>query len=432
VVNTTLNTPVRAEKEGTMETKCTWESRELGRFADGTYKTVPVSLAYPAKHYVHLSVTDTENDYVAYTPSDAYGEADRQVRLKFGRYLHKTFPELTDAEIQSHVTELKSALSIADKPAVLRFATDIQTINRIFETEMRACDSSYTSCMYGKFADDSIRPYHVYAGSPDVAVAYVTDGEGAIVSRSVVSTKDKVWVRCYSVVGGESCADCCTLRSLLADAGYAEGKLDGNRLTKLSTRRVMLPYIDSGGRDVRDDGDYWVVVADGDGDYKADSTDGTVTECGNRCECCGCREEDCECYICQCCGERSPDGCDECCMCEECGGCTTHDRCSCARCSECLEVINPRHRHTTSCECDRCDECHELTSECECETEDETEAEVPEAEPELPVTSEQVIAKLTRIWKYLLDTYGEDATQAEYELLSRIARAIWEEGRVTA
>ena len=80
-------------------TRSDWEERELSRFADGTYKKVPVSLAYPVKHYVHLSVTVTENDYVAYTPSDAYGAADRQVRLKFGRYLRKAFPELTDAEV---------------------------------------------------------------------------------------------------------------------------------------------------------------------------------------------------------------------------------------------------------------------------------------------------------------------------------------------
>src|ERR1039458_2513006 len=107
-----------------METLCEWKSRELSRLADGTYKTVPVCLDYPASHYVHLSVTSMENDFVAYTPSDAYGEADRQVRMKFGRYLRKTFPGMTDAEVQSNVTALKSALSIADRPAVLRFATD--------------------------------------------------------------------------------------------------------------------------------------------------------------------------------------------------------------------------------------------------------------------------------------------------------------------
>src|ERR1019366_9953468 len=148
-------------------------------------KAIPVHLDYPADHYVHLSITETETDMVAYTPSDAYGIADRQVRLKFGRYLKKTFPDLSDAEIQGHVTAFKSALAVIDKPAELHFATDIPTINLIFETEMRACGSDMVSCMHGKFDEDEIRPYHVYADSPDVAVAYVMTGSD-IVSRSVV------------------------------------------------------------------------------------------------------------------------------------------------------------------------------------------------------------------------------------------------------
>src|ERR1019366_4929676 len=117
-------------------------------------KAIPVHLDYPSDHYVHLSITETETDMVAYTPSDAYGIADRQGRLKLGRYLKKTFDGLSDAEIQGHVTALKSALALIDKPAELHFATDIPTINRIFETEMKACGSSQVSCMHGKWHED--------------------------------------------------------------------------------------------------------------------------------------------------------------------------------------------------------------------------------------------------------------------------------------
>ena len=416
-----------------MDTLCEWKARELSRIADGTYKIVPVRLDYPTSHYVHLSVTDTENDFVAYTPSDAYGEADRQVRMKFGRYLRKTFPGMTDAEVQSNVTALKSALSIADKPAVLQFATDTETINRIFETKMRACDSTCTSCMHGRFDGDAIRPYHVYANSPDVAVAYVTTGDGNIVSRSVVSTKNKVWIRRYSIASGESDSDCRTLETLLNEAGYTSGTLDGNRLTNLHTHKVMLPYIDEGGRHVRDDGDYWVVVADGEGDYAADCTDGSATECGERCSCCDCREVDCECFTCECCGERSTDGCYDCCMCECCGGCITHDDCNCNRCSECGEIINPRRRCVDSCECDRCDECHQLTDDCECdEDEDETEDNAPvevvvPLDSELPVTPQQIREKLNRAYEYLRDTYGINTDSPEYRLLKGIFDTIIEE-----
>lgn len=345
-----------------------WMHREQGRILEGKYQPVPVMLDYPVKHFVHLSTTETEADYVAYTPSEAYGEADRQIRLKFGRYLKKTFSEMTDAEIQHHVTTLKSTLATMTKPAALYFTTDVETINRIFETRMQACGSCCTSCMHGKFDGDEIRPYHVYANSPDVAVAYVMTGN-EIVSRSVVSTRSKTWVRAYSIAAGDNDTDCGTLKRLLEEAGYSKGDLYGSRLSKLDTRNVMLPYIDNSGAHVRDDDEYWVVVKDDDdGDYAADCTDGTATEIGgNRCSSCNEREDDCECCTCECCGERNRDGCDDCRMCEECDGCTEHDGCSCTRCGDCHKIINPRHRYTDHCECTRCSDCHELEDDCECE-----------------------------------------------------------------
>lgn len=51
-----------------------WHARETERFASGTYKPIPVNLDYPASHFAHLSTTETEADYVAYTPSDQYGQ----------------------------------------------------------------------------------------------------------------------------------------------------------------------------------------------------------------------------------------------------------------------------------------------------------------------------------------------------------------------
>lgn len=258
-----------------------WQQREQQRLMDGTYKPIPLPLDYPASHYVHLSTAKTEDDYVAYTPSDEYGKRDRQVRLKFGRYLHKTFEQLTDAEIQGHVTALKAALALVDQPAVLCFATDRDMLNRIFETKMCASGSTYESCMYGKFQHDTIRPYHVYADSPDIAVAYVLAGE-EIISRSVVSTKDKKWIRLYSRSGGDNDTDCRVLESLLSAAGYREGELEGNRLTRLDTDGVMLPYIDGGSQHIERAGKWWEVVESG-GDYVADCTDGTASRVGPVC-----------------------------------------------------------------------------------------------------------------------------------------------------
>ena len=344
-----------------------WHWRENCRFESKEYLPVPkvCDRTFPAEHHIHLSVSKTETDFIAYTPSEAYGLADRQVRMKFGKYLKKTFADMSDAEIQTAVTAFRAKLALAEAPATLHFATDRATINDIFETRMYACDSSYTSCMHGKFDGNSIRPYHVYADSPDVAVAYVLD-KGAIVSRSVVSTKDKVWIRPYSIHSNES--TCCqVLRDLLTDAGYESGNLYGNRLTKLQTSRVMLPYIDNGGCRVSDAGKYWKVV-EYNGDFTADQTDGTASDDRPLCDTCRNDEDDCDCHVCECCYERTRYGCEDCSMCEHCDCCTTHGGCTCDRCSDCSEIISPRSRHTTpSCGCDRCGECYELEANCDCE-----------------------------------------------------------------
>lgn len=368
-----------------------WKQREMDRMADGTYTALPVILDYPAAHFVHLSITASESEHVAYTPSDTYGVADRQVRLKFGRYLRKTFADMTDSDIQACVTRFKSALQVAVSPATLHFATDRTTINRIFETRMTACGSTTTSCMHGKFDGDRIRPYHVYADSPDVAVAYVLTDD-CIVSRSVVSVKNKRWIRAYSIAAGDNDADCGTLKNLLENAGYSKGELYGNRLTKLDTSKVMLPYIDNGGCRVRDDDDYWVVVSEG-GDYEADNTDGTATEL-NRCERCDNSQDDCECSYCDCCDESyNAEGCPTCNMCEYCSRCIEHSRCRCSRCSNCNE-------RTDDCECSYCRDCSELEENCECEEPVRDTDETPEPEPAPETRTAREL--LQAIWSYLL------------------------------
>jgi hypothetical protein len=393
-----------------------WEIREIERFASGHYKPVPVILDYPSDHYVHLSVAETESDFIAYTPSESYGSADRQVRMKFGRYLKKTFPSLTDAEVQSHVSALKSALAIEAKPARLLFATDEETINKIFETPMYPCGGTDVSCMHGKFDGDAIRPYHVYANSPDVAVAYVVTGDDDIIARSVVSTRYKKWVRAYSIVDGDNDADCRTLRDLLGAAGYENGELTGNRLTKLKTRNVMLPYLDNGGAMVADEGNYWRVV-DSNGDYECNHTNGTATR---MCEGCGNRQEDCECIYCACCEESYHGGCDTCDSCEACERCVRHDNCRCSRCSECHSLMDDCRCDRCSecseleddCDCEKCPKCDSLISECDCPEDSDTEetpvtttadesATVPDSEPKLVMSYDEIREKLNRIWWYL-------------------------------
>jgi len=364
--------------EVTPEQITAWQERERCRFYETwngsghdapKYLPVPVDVpwpdSYPSQHYLHLSVVDGEEDAVAYTPSDAYGVADRQVRLKFGCYLKKTFPEKPDTWVADLVCKFKAARAFAVSPHVLHFATGKDRINDIFETPMCARDSGCLSCMHGKFADDTIRPYHVYADSPDVAVAYVTKAD-RIVSRTVVNQVKRRWIRPYAATSGDNGTECGILESMLSDAGYEKGSLLGCRLTKLDTADVMLPYLDGNATDVDDEGDWWRVVSNGD--YSADRTTGDATQNVSRCDSCNNRPDDCECSYCPCCDTHSPDGCNECDMCERCDRCVTHSDCNCTRCGECGELRAGIYSHQRDeCSCDRCETCDELEDECECD-----------------------------------------------------------------
>lgn len=322
-----------------------WQVIERQRFESKQYKPVPaldslpVGLQYPVEHYLHLSIADNEQDFVAYTPTEEYGKADRQVRLRFGKYLRKAFPELSDATIQTAVTELRAKLLRSIE--TLHFTTERDTINDIFETELSACGSDSKSCMHGKWDGDSIRPYHVYADSPDVALAYVTR-DNEIIARSVVSTKNKAWIRPYALEGDETI--CAMLTDMLKAQGYTHGDLAGNRLTKLKDDYPMLPYLDGDAKGINDIGKYWMVV-DSDGEYTAESTSGTA-ECNTPCcERCENPEDECECTYCECCYESFRSRCQSCSICEECDRCYSHDRCRCDRCSVCNELED-------NCECE--------------------------------------------------------------------------------
>lgn len=368
-----------------------WHQRELTRIADGTYKPIPdlpefAAVTFRYEHFLHISKSAGALDMIAYTASNDKGKADRQTPMKFGRYLKQYYTGLTDEQIKTMVDALKIHLTDGGL-AELRFATDRKTINRIFETPMTAKDGSDLSCMYGKFTHWINRPYHVYADSPDVAVAYIQDDDGNPVARSVVSTKDKGWVRLYGAVADRYSEDslknkneyCRKLAKLLSMAGYEPKSLAGNRLTCLDKQdgQDVLPYIDGDDKYVRERDGYWLVVAGSlNGDIECDRTDGLYGEEEDEDYCGACDCSPCECIYCECCERAYSRGCDVCRRCEQCGNCITHDQCACDRCSDCNELVNPRSRYADRCQCDRCPFCRNLVNDCECpEDEDEDDDE---------------------------------------------------------
>jgi len=371
-----------------------WQAREQARLISGEYKPIPSEavggLEIEPEHFLHLSTTDGAPEMVAFTASAPHGERDRQTRMKFGRYLKRYFPALSDCETQRRVVALRAAVAYVETADeyVLRFASDRETIDRIFETAMCPCDSTTVSCMHGKFTSWEHRPYHVYADSPDVAVAYLMQ-YGNIVARSVVSTKDSRYVRLYAVGGAE--AYCSMLRTLLGEQGYHFGELTGSRLNRLPLRHgdEVLPYLDNGGMSVSLRGGYWVVESEG-GDYVGDRTDGTASTADLlQCERCDRDEDDCQCSFCECCEENYYPYCEACTICEHCENCRTHDICDCEYCPECDQVVDARF---SACRCSRCGECGKLADDCECERCGECENLVEDCtcEPEEEVEEEEV------------------------------------------
>jgi len=275
-----------------------WNIREVFRFRNGTYQTFPqevwtklnqhnVMLCW--EHYIHLSTQ--RPDMVAYTQSDAHGEEDRQTLMRFGRYLKRYHPLLSDKQVEELAGLLRTRKDDSKQNGGgLHLATDRETIKEIFETPLHAGESAPVSCMC-EFDTWTNPPYMVYAGSPDVAIAYLRESSG-IIARTVVSTKYKWWVRMYTTGGDDHEYLCSRLREALHKAGYERrGSLKDCRLSVLEEEgHYALPYIDGSAWYVYQNGDYWVVTDnDEEGEYSCQETSGRGDEV-ERTHCANCEE----------------------------------------------------------------------------------------------------------------------------------------------
>jgi hypothetical protein len=212
---------------GDKEANPAWREREVRRFEEEYYKQVPWTEMdwYRANrvgdHYVHVSRTNPE--LLAYTPSPEYGQLDRQMQIKPGRYLAKFFGHiLTPAQINEHTGAVRANL------AKLEFAkTDIE-IERIY----RACaGGGATACMsysrdhfaFGHSERLNKHPVHAYAAG-DIQLAYIRSEKG-IVARVLVWPEKKIFARPYG--------DYKQIQAALEAQGYKSGVFDGARLTPI-------------------------------------------------------------------------------------------------------------------------------------------------------------------------------------------------------
>lgn len=243
-----------------------WLIREHFRMQAGIYNVTEaikrINLSWAAQYAVHISKDD--DTMVAYTPSTEAGEADKQIKTTFGKFLRRHFITLTDAQIQELEQDHRSELF-----AVMKIATTREEIEMVYTNML-----GDTGCMRHDPVNfgitNGMHPSAVYE-APGMGVAYTEDHDGYVKSRSVVWTNpadasDKRYVRLY----GDP-----VLKILLERDGYTCKGLNGALIKKIprvtshsgqpNEFEYVVPYLDgAGGNQDRRDGVY---VLDEGGDY---------------------------------------------------------------------------------------------------------------------------------------------------------------------
>jgi hypothetical protein len=246
-----------------------WQVRERGRFVTGEYQALPWATlpwfdrAETALHFAHVSTEDGAK--IAYTEDAVKGQADRQTRIKPGKYLARFYSDVLSTE---EIARLSAEYSKTYEDNVLRFATTADDWERVYVDGPSSCMSKPASSY-----DGPCHPVRVYAG-PDLQLAYL-ERNGDVTARAIVWPERKTYTRIYG--------DQVRLQDMLEEAGFSEGGLDGARLVRKGYNGgFVLPYVDYVDG-ATDDGTY--LVLDG-GDLACDQTNGLSDNAGMRCTCC--------------------------------------------------------------------------------------------------------------------------------------------------
>lgn len=266
-----------------------WKARELGRFADGTYRALPwadlPALTLTAEHFAHVSTEDGAK--IAYTQDAAKGAGDIQTRVKPGRYLTQFYGDVFDAPtIARMAAEFDNQFG---ENLTLSFAVTADEIEDVYTSGPSSC-MSHSACRYSS----DVHPVRVYAAG-DLQLAYL-EREGKITARALVWPANKVYSRVYG--------DEVRLCDLLETAGYERGSIEGARLERIEeSGGFVMPYIDEADG-CQDCGGHLKI---GGGRINCGNTNG-LSGSGTVCEACGdevdeddCRRNDGGEVFCDCC-----------------------------------------------------------------------------------------------------------------------------------
>lgn len=267
-----------------------WKIRERAKFDSGEYQPTPWNTenwyvsrlhdSYPnlTHHFCHLS--KSKPGYVAFTECNDHGEADRQTRIRVGRYLRR-FSGLDDVA----VSHLAARCGVIINPPTLQFADESLDIVRVYTSGPSSCMSHHS----GDYATE-VHPCFVY-GAGDLSVAYIETGEPGddgddegdkrITARAVCWPAKNTYGNIY---GDEE-----RLEPLLEDAGYERAdSFYGARLLHIPHNgTVVAPYMDDDNRaaSVSADGKH-LIIGDGPLDLQ-ENTNGTADCSMARCPNCG-------------------------------------------------------------------------------------------------------------------------------------------------
>ena len=228
-----------------------WMCREAKRLELGIYmplnkaiRTAIASLQGPDYchcfrywwHFAHESKTDST--MIAYTPSSQYGEQDRQIVMKAGRYLKKFFGDVFDDETIRHLANNSHNFQI-------QWAHGGE-IAEVYAADHENCGS----CMTGDWDDEPYNPLDGYAyqypnGQYEFALAYITRND-VLTARALCALRDKLWVRHYGNDGPALVA------MLEEQHGYQSvSSLEGRGLRlkyQVEGDRFYAPYLDGDGK----------------------------------------------------------------------------------------------------------------------------------------------------------------------------------------
>ena len=222
------------------------------------------------QHFAHISTDDAT--MISFTPDDAKGEANRQTRMKPGRYLNKFFPDLGAKRI-AFMAEwwVSGSRPVVAAEGTMALATTGPEIVEVYEADISSCMNSM----------DCVR---VYAAG-DLAVAYWTDGEGETVARALCWPEKSIYGRVYpcpddETEGHERSFGTALVQAMEAkgwtSARLTRGGFNGARILKIEDHDeggYVMPYLDHG-YGVDDAGCEWVMSSNAD--HSCDSTSGAI------------------------------------------------------------------------------------------------------------------------------------------------------------